>query len=131
MKSLVVGVCVSACLVASAAVAQPSPAPNSPAPVMSENEAAGLPDLAAINRPAGTASSKVDVNDVQRTPSFHTVDRAGTEVTEYRDHGKSTEIDVKSNFGTHYQMSAPTDISPRTPSNGAPNGRVPSIRLSY
>lgn len=102
-------------------------APNAP---MSENEAAGLPDLATINRPGAAVSSSVELNTV-REPSFHTRDRAGTEVTEYRDRGKPTEIDVRSNFGTRYQMSNPTDSSPRVPSNGAPNGRVPSISLTY
>ena len=40
----------------------------------SENERAGLPDLAAINnQPAAHVTSKVDINDVPRTPSFHEV----------------------------------------------------------
>nr|WP_024902133.1 hypothetical protein [Robbsia andropogonis] len=97
---------------------------------MSANEAAGLPDLAQINRPGAVVSSRVELNTV-REPSFHTRDRSGTEITEYRDKGKPTEIDVRSNFGTRYSMSNPVDNSPRVPNNGAPNGRVPSIHLSY
>lgn len=97
---------------------------------MSANEAAGLPDLAQINRPAAVVSSSVELNTV-REPSFHTRDRSGTEVTEYRDKGKPTEIDVRSNFGTRYSMSNPVDNSPQVPRNGAPNGRIPSIHLSY
>jgi len=97
---------------------------------MSANEAAGLPDLEQINRPGAVVSSSVELNTI-REPSFHTRDRSGTEVTEYRDKGKPTEIDVRSNFGTRYSMSNPIDNSPRVPSNGAPNGRIPSIKLSY
>lgn len=143
MKSLAVGIYVGALLFASPAFAQTTDTPDAsesaatraspeaPAThVMSANEAAGLPDLQAINRPAGAASSKVELNTV-RQPSYHRRERNGTEVTEYRDRGKPTEIDVRSNFGTHYQMSEPTDNSPKVPANGMPNGRIPSIRLSY
>lgn len=135
MKSLAAALCVGVVLLANTAVAQTPDAPGgaspeAPAPALSPNEAAGLPNLEAINRGAGTASSKVELNTV-REPSYHTRERSGTEVTEFRDRGKPTEIDVRSNFGTRYQMSNPTDNSPRVPSNGSPNGRVPSIRLSY
>jgi len=112
------------------------PATPPPAPTIAgseqarENDAAGLPDLDKINRPGAVVSSHVELNTV-REPSFHTRDRDGTEVTEYRDRGKPTEIDVRSNFGTRYQMSTPFDNSPQVPSNGAPNGRVPTIKLTY
>jgi hypothetical protein len=95
------------------------------------DEAAGLPDLTKINRPAAEVSSKVDVNDVPRTPSFHTEGRSGTEVTEYRDRGKPVEIDVKSSFGTRYQMTSPLDNSPQPRDPSAPVKRLPSINLSY
>ncbi len=135
MKSLAAAFCVGVVLLANTAFAQTpdapgDAAPSAPVPALTPNEAAGLPNLEAINRPGGTASSKVELNTV-REPSYHTRERSGTEVTEFRDRGKPTEIDVRSNFGTHYQMSNPIDNSPRTPSNGSPNGRVPSIRLSY
>jgi len=97
----------------------------------SANEQAGLPDLAAINRPAAEVTSKVDINDVPRTPSYHEVSRNGTEITEYRDKGKPVEIDVKSNFGTRYTMSAPTDTSPQVRDNGRASTRLPSINLHY
>ncbi|CAB3786627.1 hypothetical protein [Pararobbsia alpina] len=118
---------------ANAAAAAP-PAAASSKPV-SPNEAAGLPDLDAINRtPAknGSASSKVEFPQ-QREPSFHEKDRSGTEITEYRDHAKPTEINVHSNFGTNYQMSPPPDDSPNIPNSGnGPNtGRVPSIHITY
>ena len=135
MKSLAAAICVGVALLANTAFAQTpdapgDAAPNVSAPPLSPNEAAGLPNLEAINRPGATASSKVELNTV-REPSYHTRERAGTEVTEFRDRGKPTEIDVKSNFGTRYQMSNPTDNSPRIPNNGSHHGRVPSIRLSY
>ncbi len=82
--------------------------PNAPQaqPPMSTEEAAGLPDLKAINRPPANVSSKVEISP-PRTPSFHELSTNGTEITEYRDKGKPVEINVHSNFGTRYQMSAP------------------------
>ena len=95
------------------------------------NEAAGLPDLTKINRPAAEVTSKVDINDVPRKPSFHEKSRNGTEITEYRDRGKPVEIDVRSNFGTRYQMSASPDTSPQVHSSAQPSTRFPSIGLHY
>ncbi|MBU6487304.1 MAG: hypothetical protein KGQ57_05715 [Burkholderiales bacterium] len=95
------------------------------------NEAAGLPDLTQINRPAAEVSSKVDINDVPRKPSFYEKSANGTEITEYRDRGKPVEIDVRSNFGTHYQMSASPDTSPKVHSSAQPSTRLPSINLHY
>lgn len=95
------------------------------------NEAAGLPDLTQINRPAAEVSSKVDINDVPRKPSYYEKSANGTEITEYRDRGKPVEIDVRSNFGTHYQMSASPDTSPKVHSSGQPSTRLPSINLHY
>jgi len=95
------------------------------------NEAAGLPDLTQINRPAAEVSSKVDINDVPRKPSYYEKSANGTEITEYRDRGKPVEIDVRSNFGTHYQMSASPDTSPKVHSSAQPSTRLPSINLHY
>ena len=99
---------------------------------MDANEAAGLPNLDAINRPAerGAASAAVELN-VPRTPSFHEKSPGGTEITEYRDHGKPTEINVHSGLGTNYQMTAPTDTSPRVNNDGPTQPRLPSIKLTY
>lgn len=105
--------------------------PSDPQAQAAANEAAGLPDLTKINRPAAEVSSKVDINDVPRTPSFHTKSVNGTEVTEYRDRGKPVEIDVKSNFGTHYQLNASPDTSPHPRDPNAPVTRLPSLNLSY
>jgi hypothetical protein len=97
---------------------------------MSPEEAAGLPDLKAINRPAATASSKVEISP-PRTPSYHELSTNGTEITEYRDKGKPVEINVQSNFGTRYQMSAPADTSPSVRDNGKASTRLPSVNLRY
>jgi hypothetical protein len=113
-----------------AMAAQPvdeTPAADAP---QSANERAGLPDLDKINRPAAEVSSKVEIN-VPRTPSFHEVSGNGTEITEYRDKGKPVEINVHSNFGTHYQMSAPLDTSPSVRDNGRASTRLPSVHLTY
>ncbi|MBN3816797.1 hypothetical protein G3N57_09335 [Paraburkholderia sp. Se-20369] len=95
------------------------------------NEAAGLPDLRKINRPGAEVTSKVDFSDIRRTPSFHEKSKNGTEVTEYRDRGKPVEIDVKSNFGTRYQMSASPDTSPKPHDASIPITRLPSVNLRY
>jgi hypothetical protein len=120
--------------VADSPTTPPAASAAPPAKPLSQNEAAGLPDLDAINRTPtknGSSSSNVEFSD-QRTPSFHEKDRSGTEITEYRDHAKPTEIDVHSNFGTQYQMTSPTDDSPKMSNSGGPaTGRVPSIHLTY
>lgn len=134
MKS-VLSAAVAATLLALGSVAMAAPAGDAQTPAatppMSANEQAGLPDLAAINRPAAEVTSKVDINSVQRTPSYHEVSPTGTEITEYRDKGKPVEIDVKSNFGTRYTMSAPADTSPQVRDNGRASTRLPSINLRY
>lgn len=113
-----------------AAAAQPVDDAQARAARRAANEAAGLPDLDAINRPAAEASSKVDIN-VPRTPSYYEKSRSGTVITEYRDKGKPVEIDVRSNFGTHYQMSAPPDTAPKVRDNAQTSTRLPSINLRY
>lgn len=96
----------------------------------SRNEAAGLPNLEQINSDAGRAHATVDYHS-PRTPSFFTRGVNGTTVTEYRDRGRPTEINVHSNFGTNYQMTAPADASPQVPTNVPGTGRLPSIRIGY
>jgi len=117
------------------AFAQPMPNANQPAAqpagqTMSAEEAAGLPDLKAINRPPANVSSKVEISP-PRMPSFHELSSNGTEITEYRDKGKPVEINVHSNFGTRYQMSAPADTSPQVRDNGKASTRLPSVNLRY
>ena len=133
MKS-VLSAAVAATLFALGSAAMAAPAGDAQAAAaqpLSANEEAGLPDLAKINRPAAEVTSKVDINSVQRTPSYHEVSPTGTEITEYRDKGKPVEIDVKSNFGTRYTMSAPADTSPQVRDNGRASTRLPSINLRY
>ncbi|WP_028223868.1 hypothetical protein [Paraburkholderia ferrariae] len=108
--------------------AQSAEAP--PPPPLSANEQAGLPNLDEINRPAAKITSKVEFNQ-PRTPSFHEVSPNGTEITEYRDKGKPVEINVRSNFGTHYTMTAPADTSPQVRTSGQASERLPSINLHY
>ncbi|NVI05993.1 hypothetical protein [Paraburkholderia youngii] len=114
-----------------AMAAQPVDEPPPAGVPQSANERAGLPDLAKINRPAAEVSSKVDINNVPRTPSFHEVSPNGTEITEFRDKGKPVEINVQSNFGTRYQMSASPDTSPTVHDSGKPSTRLPSVNLHY
>ncbi|MDR3098624.1 MAG: hypothetical protein LBV73_16320 [Paraburkholderia sp.] len=114
------------------AMAAPADDAKTAVEAQSANERAGLPDLAAINnQPAARVSSKVNINDVPRKPSFHEVSPNGTEVTEYRDRGKPVEINVHSNFGTRYSMSANPDTSPQVRPNGQASTRLPSINLHY
>jgi hypothetical protein len=113
------------------AFAQTAPETDAaPAHVMSPEEAAGLPDLKAINRPAAQVSSKVEISP-PRTPSYYEKSTNGTEITEYRDKGKPVEINVRSNLGTRYQMSAPADTSPTVRDNGKASTRLPSLNLTY
>jgi hypothetical protein len=109
--------------------AQPAEPPVAQQP-MSPEEAAGLPDLKSINRPPANVSSKVEISP-PRTPSFHELSTNGTEITEYRDKGKPVEINVHSNFGTRYQMSAPADTSPQVRDNGRASTRLPSVNLLH
>jgi hypothetical protein len=133
MKSLLCVVAATTfATLAMSGVAMAAPADDAKTNVeaQSANERAGLPDLKAINRPPANVTSKVDVN-VPRTPSFHLVTPTGTEITEFRDKGKPVEINVRSNLGTRYSMSAPADTSPQVRPNGQPSTRLPSVNLRY
>ena len=104
------------------------PAPDAP---QSANERAGLPDLEKINRPAAEVSSKVEINVAAHCRASTKSSANGTEITEYRDKGKPVEINVHSNLGTRYQMSAPLDTSPNVRDNGHASTRLPSVNLTY
>jgi hypothetical protein len=132
MKLLLAVAAATTLALCGAAMATPADDAKTAVEAQSANERAGLPDLAAINNePAANVTSKVDVNNVPRTPSFHMVTPTGTEVTEYRDKGKPVEINVRSNLGTRYTMSAPADTSPQVHSSGQPSTRLPSVNLHY
>jgi hypothetical protein len=107
-----------------------SPIDELPTHPLSPEEAAGLPDLKAINRPAAEVSSKVEISP-PRTPSYYEKSTNGTEITEFRDKGKPVEINVHSNLGTSYHMSAPPDTAPTVRDNGRASTRLPSVSLSY
>ncbi|RDT02779.1 hypothetical protein DWU95_15380 [Burkholderia contaminans] len=131
MKPLILVAAAAAFAAASVAYAAGG-TPDADAQARAEaNEAAGLPDLRKINRPGAEVTSKVDFAAIRRTPSFHEKSKNGTEVTEYRDRGKPVEIDVKSNFGTRYQMSSTPDTSPKPHDAGIPITRLPSLNLRY
>jgi hypothetical protein len=131
MKLLLAVAAATTLTLCGAAMAAPADDAKTAVEPQSANERAGLPDLAAINNePAANVSSKVDIN-VPRTPSFHMVTPTGTEVTEYRDKGKPVEINVRSNLGTRYTMSAPADTSPQVHSSSQPSTRLPSVNLHY
>ncbi|GAB3627066.1 hypothetical protein PTE30175_03955 [Pandoraea terrae] len=80
-------------------------------------------------RANATSRSTVEVNQ-ERHPSIIVKDK-GTVVTEYRDHGKSPEVDVHSSFGTNYQLTQPLDNAPKIRDNSAQDGRLPSVGLKF
>ncbi len=96
-------------------------------------EAAGLPNLAAINKTAtekASASATVQTQ-LPRIPSFYYKGQIGTEITEYRSPGKKPEIKVHSNFGTYYYLPTSSDTTPAAQNNGIPEQRLPAMRFSY
>ena len=83
MKPLLpVAVALALAIANTAMAAQPVDAPPPPDKPLSANEQAGLPDLAAINRPAAEVSSKVEINQ-PRLPSFYERSPNGTARPEY------------------------------------------------
>ncbi len=86
-----------------------------------------LPDLKKINQSGISVRSTVQ-NPISSAPTFHYQDEHGNEITERRELGQPSSIDVRSSMGTHYQLSEPMDPTQ------APNGSlrsVPSVKLSY
>ncbi|MCA3184718.1 MAG: hypothetical protein INH13_14105 [Cupriavidus sp.] len=85
-------------------------------------------ELNKINNQPIAPAAKSQLNQ-PREPSFQLRERDGTQVTEYRDKGRSTEIQVHSGFGTKYEMSKPEDSSPRIRDHDV--NRVPSVNLKF
>ncbi|MCA3192714.1 MULTISPECIES: DUF2782 domain-containing protein [unclassified Cupriavidus] len=85
-------------------------------------------ELNKINNQPIAPAAKSQLNQ-PREPSFQLRERDGTQVTEYRDKGRSTEIQVQSGFGTKYEMSKPEDSSPRIRDHDV--NRVPSVNLKF
>ncbi|KAI3590030.1 DUF2782 domain-containing protein [Cupriavidus sp. CER94] len=85
-------------------------------------------ELNKINNQPIAPAAKSQLNQ-PREPSFKLRERDGTQVTEYRDKGRATEIQVQSGFGTKYEMSKPEDSSPRIRDHDV--NRVPSVNLKF
>ncbi len=85
-------------------------------------------ELNQINNQPIAPAVKSQLNQ-PREPSFQLRERDGTQVTEYRDKGRATEIQVQSGFGTKYEMSKPEDSSPKVRDHDV--NRVPSVNLKF
>ena len=85
-------------------------------------------ELNKINNQPIAPAAKSQLNQ-PREPSFQLRERDGTQVTEYRDKGRATEIQVQSGFGTKYEKSKPEDSSPRIRDHDV--NRVPSVNLKF
>jgi hypothetical protein len=93
-----------------------------------ESSALTQQELNQINNQPIAPAAKSQLNQ-PRQPSFQLNERDGTQVREYRDKGRSTEIQVKSGFGTKYEMSKPEDSSPKIREHDV--NRVPSVNLKF
>ena len=93
-----------------------------------ESNALTQQELNRINNQPIAPAAKSQINQ-PREPSFQLNERDGTQVREYRDKGRATDIQVKSGFGTKYQMSKPEDSSPKIREHDV--NRVPSVNLQF
>jgi hypothetical protein len=93
-----------------------------------ESNALTQQELNRINNQPIAPAAKSQINR-PREPSFQLNERDGTQVREYRDKGRATDIQVKSGFGTKYQMSKPEDSSPKIREHDV--NRVPSVNLQF
>ncbi len=93
-----------------------------------ESNALTQQELNQINNQPIAPASKTQLNQ-PRQPSFQLDERDGTQVREYRNKGQATDIQVKSGFGTKYQMSKPEDSSPKFRDHDV--NRVPSVNLQF
>lgn len=85
-------------------------------------------ELNQINNQPIAPAAKSQLNQ-PRQPSFQLNERDGTQVREYRNKGQATDIQVKSGFGTSYEMSKPEDSSPKIRDHDV--NRVPSVNLKF
>lgn len=93
-----------------------------------ESNALTQQELNRINNQPIAPAAKTQLNQ-PRQPSFQLNERDGTQVREYRNKGQATDIQVKSGFGTKYQMSKPEDSSPKIRDHDV--NRVPSVNLQF
>ena len=85
-------------------------------------------ELNRINNQPIAPAAKSQLNQ-PREPSFELNERDGTQVREYRNKGQATDIQVRSGFGTKYEMSKPEDSSPKIRDHDV--NRVPSVNLKF
>jgi hypothetical protein len=93
-----------------------------------ESNALTQQELNEINNQPIAPAAKSQLNQ-PREPSFQLRERDGTQVTEYRNKGRATDIQVQSGFGTKYEMSKPEDSSPKIRDHDV--NRVPSVNLKF
>ncbi|WP_313819267.1 DUF2782 domain-containing protein [Cupriavidus sp.] len=93
-----------------------------------ESSALTQQELNQINNQPIAPASKSQLNQ-PREPSFVLRERDGTQVTEYRNKGQATDIQVRSGMGTKYEMSKPEDSSPKIRDHDV--NRVPSVNLKF
>lgn len=96
--------------------------------VAQESNALTQQELNQINNQPIAPTAKSQLNQ-PRQPSFQLNERDGTQVREYRDKGRATDIQVRSGFGTKYEMSKPEDSSPKIREHDV--NRVPSVNLKF
>ncbi|SPA26247.1 conserved hypothetical protein; putative TRANSMEMBRANE PROTEIN; putative exported protein [Cupriavidus taiwanensis] len=96
--------------------------------VAQESNALTQQELNQINNQPIAPAARSQLNQ-PREPSFQLNERDGTQVREYRDKGRATDIQVKSGFGTRYEMSKPEDSSPKIREHDV--NRVPSVNLKF
>ena len=65
-----------------------------------------------------------------KKPSFEHKEADGTNIKEYKEGGKATEVIVETPMGTRYEMSAPSDAPAPNVRNQDVN-RVPTIRMPF
>ena len=96
--------------------------------VAQESNALTQQELNQINNQPIAPAARSQLNQ-PREPSFQLNERDGTQVREYRDKGRATDIQVRSGFGTRYEMSKPEDSSPKIREHDV--NRVPSVNLKF
>jgi len=102
---------------------------GAPAWVLAQGNALSQEELDKINNQPIAPQAKTQINKPQREPSFRLDERDGTQVREYSNKGRQTDIQVKSGFGTRYDMSKPEDSSPKIRDHDV--NRVPSVNLKF
>ncbi|PWK38181.1 uncharacterized protein DUF2782 [Cupriavidus plantarum] len=115
-------------MAAMAGIALGAPALATAQPNGEQSNALTQQELNRINNQPIAPAVKSQLNQ-PREPSFELNERDGTQVREYRNKGQATDIQVRSGFGTSYQMSKPEDSSPKFRDHDV--NRVPSVNLQW